>query len=169
MERMASAILFLASALLLASRLVSPASSAPEPRAGRIEVVEQTPPAVAEVDTEVDRLRDRITATPDVPRPARDPFSFGRSTEPVRSLARSAETERALIDVRSTPTLPRLVAILSPDDALSPRTAVFVAGDDVAMKSAGDELGPFHVDAVNADAIVLIDRATRDAFTVSLH
>lgn len=170
MKRTASAILFLASASLLASRFVSPALSAPEAGAPRLEMVEQTPPAVAEVNAEVDRLRDRTAVAPNVPVPARDPFSFGRAPERVRTLPPSApDPERAPIDVRGVPVLPRLVAILSSSDPSASPTAVFAVGEDVELKRAGDELGVFRVDAVSADATVLVDRVTHDAVTVSLH
>jgi len=169
MKRTAAGILFLASASLFVSRLVSPASSAPEPRALAAAVPDQTAPAIADVDREVERLRDRLDPTPERPAPTRDPFSFGRATERPRVIAPPPELLSVPV-APPQPSLPKLVAILSAaENGTQQRTAVVALGDDVQFKRAGDEIGAFVVQAVNPDALVLTDRSSTTQHTVPLH
>jgi hypothetical protein len=168
MKRTAAWALVLASASLFVERLVPPASSAPEPRAVAAETPDQTQPAVAAVDREVERLRDRLDTVPEIPAPKRDPFTFGRTPERPRS---SVPTPEMLApDIPPQPALPRLVAILSATENGAPeRTAVIALGDDVQFKRAGDEIGAYVVQSVGADELVLIDPATQTPHSVPLH
>jgi len=171
MKHAASTILLLASAALLASRLVSPASSAPQPRRLDVDAPDQASPALAEVNAEVDRLRDRLASVPDFSAPSRDPFSFGRAPERTRAPLPVATPAPVAEPVVVTPSLPKLVAILSaagPDDVTG-RTAVLAIGDDVQFKKSGDDVGAFRVEMVSVDALVLVERASRATFTVALH
>jgi hypothetical protein len=167
MKRTAAWALVLASASLFVERLVPPASSAPEPRAAVIETPDQAP-AVAEVDREVERLRDRLDTVPESSAPTRDPFTFGRTPE--RPRASRPVPEIVVPDVPPPPPLPKLVAILSPSGTSArERTAVIALGDDVQFKHAGDEIGAYVVQSVDADVLVLLDPASQTQHSVSLH
>jgi hypothetical protein len=168
MKRTVVWALVLASASLFVERLVSPASSAPEPRAVVAAPPDQTQAVVAEVDREVERLRDRLDTVPEISAPRRDPFTFGRTPERPRS---SAPTPLLVApDIPPQPALPKLVAILSATENGSPeRTAVIALGDDVQFKRAGDEIGAYVVQSVTADRLVLIDPASQTQHSVPLH
>jgi hypothetical protein len=177
MKRTTLMILLFASGGLLASRLVSPAASLPEPRAAAAPssaTSRQAAPAAAEsaadVDAEVDRMRDRLSAPPKATAPTRDPFAFGRSPQPRRGVEQPRVENSALAAaVALRASLPTLVAILSPADDANARTAVLSVGDDVQMKKTGDEIGGFRIESVSAGALVLVDRATNATFTIPLH
>jgi len=168
MKRAAAWALVLASASLFVERLVTPAASAPEPRAAVAETPDQTPPAVAEVDREVERLRDRLNTVPEIAPSMRDPFTFGRTPERPRSSAPIPEI--VVPDIPPQPALPKLVAILSATGNGAPeRTAVVALGDDVQFKHAGDEIGAYVVQSVDADVLVLLDPASQTQHSVPLH
>lgn len=170
MTRVASTVLVASSAALLATWIIAPASSAPvEPAlSSPDEVADQMSEAVLAVNTEVDRLRERLASPVTLPAPSRDPFTFGNPPE----RRRPVETQPvAAVPVVTppAPALPRLVAILSgqPGDAASWQ-AVFADGDTVTFVAAGDTIGRFHVTSVSADGVALVDRQSGASSFLSL-
>ena len=171
MHRTTSLTLLLVGGVLLSTRLISPASSAPTSPQPAAEPLEQTLPALADVNAEIDRLRDRLPAPSELPPSARDPFNFGMSAERTRSALPAPPTSPAAIARPvPSPALPKLVAILSDEQGDgSDRTAVLALADDVQFKKAGDDVGSLRIQSVKAEALVLVDPASQATFTLSLH
>lgn len=166
MTRFASALLFLGGAVILIALQVSPATSAPVPRASEApSPLDQVSPLLVEVNAQVERMRERLDARTSYPPPRRDPFRFGARTEPVRPTPPPPPPPAPAYDV--TPVLPRLVAVLSTatDGGIS-RTAVFAAGDDVQLVAPGDRIGTLVVRSIANDAVTLVDPASGAAFRV---
>jgi len=170
MHRFALALL-LGGVVLLVSWVNAPASPSPDGSgAAATSTLDQLAPVVAEVNAQVDRLRERLSAPPARPRPARDPFRFGRRTEAPRPVATTAsEAPAELPSEPPPPTLPRLIAIMeSATDGAPVRTAVLSEGDGLQIVKPGDTIGRFTVRAIGADALDLVDVATSRTFSISL-
>lgn len=170
MHRFALALL-LGGVALLVSWANAPASPAPDAAdAASAPSLDQLAPVVADVNAQVDRLRERLSAPPTRPDPRRDPFRFGRRTEAPRPVnpAAAAPLAEGLAEPLPPP-LPRLIAIMeSPADGGILRTAVLSEGEGLAIVKPGDTVGRFIVRSIGVDLLDLIDVATARAFSVSL-
>jgi hypothetical protein len=167
MHRTTSLTLLLVSGALLASRLVSPAASAPVPSQSSAPRVDQPSPAITAVDQQVERLRGRMTDVPAYPPPSRDPFNFGGVPQPSREKIPAVSKISAVPVVDSRPPLPKFVAILSSPEDASP-TAVFAMGDDVRFAKVGDDVGAYRIERITADALTLLDTTSQATLSVSL-
>ena len=167
MSRFASAILVLGGAALLLAWQVSPATSSPDPAPRPVESpLDQVQPVIADVDVQVDRLRERLTDPPKYPPPTRDPFNFGARPEPARVSAPAPAVEAAPAPPPPPP-LPRLVAIVStPTDGGLLRTAVFAMGDDVQIVKPGEKVGALVLRSVGLDTVTVVDPATGTTYRV---
>jgi hypothetical protein len=165
MTRVASTLVLLALVMLLASRLVSPAASSPSPQPVSTDATSvQADSALRAVNSEVDRLRDRLTIDVPAPTPRRDPFTFG--AWPVR--ARDVSVEPAAAEP-AAPALPRLVAIIGETSGDVPGlTAVFDDTVDVQFMTIGKVLGRFQVHDITVDTVTLIDTVSRASFVLSI-
>ena len=166
------AILIFAGAVLVSTHILAPAAPPPpQPAilAADLAAVAQARPVVDEVDSQVDRLRERLASPPAYPPPTRNPFRFGdRKTEPPRPRA-AAPAAAVTVEREPAPALPRLVAIATNvvGGALV-RTAVLANGDDVVVVKAGESLGTFTVRTIGVDTVELADPATGRTFKISL-
>jgi len=162
-----STVLLLAGAALLVTWLVSPADSAPPAQAP----VARTPlddaaPLLADVNSEVERLHDRVPTPPRSSVPTRDLFSYGH--HPV-----SNKPTPTGVGVIATPVTlvppPTLVAILA-GDGIAPRRAVFSSTDtaDVQFLVTGGTIGRFVVGEIQDDVVVLTDRRTDEILRLTL-
>jgi hypothetical protein len=165
MHRVTSLTLLIASGALLASRLVSPAASAPLAAQTKAPHTDQPSAAITAVDQQVDRLRDRLMNVPAYPPPSRDPFNFGGVPQAKREKI-PAVSEISPVPVVARPPMPKFVAILSSDDG-SP-TAVFAMGDDVQLAKVGDEVGAYRIERIGADGLTLLDTTSQATTSVSL-
>lgn len=160
-------ILLAGGVVLLVSWIAAPAAPSPVATAAIDEdKLDQAAPVVAEVNAQVERLREKLATPPAYPSPARNPFRFGRRVEP-RSVpaARTPEPPPPVI----APSLPLLVAITAtPVDGRTVRTAVLRVGDDVRIVKDGDSVGPFLVRAIREDAVELVDAATAQPYRLTL-
>jgi len=165
MQRGVSAILLLGGAALLATWLVSPASSAPQhPAASDMPRTESsTAPAnanVQELRTRLDRIAPYAPAT-------RDPFSFGARPSP--SAAPAPATTQVAAPAPPALAVPRLVAIVVDTRADgAPRRAVFADGDDVKIIGVGGKAGALTVARIDADTVTLSDESTGAQVDVSV-
>ena len=76
MKRFA-AILVFAGAVILSTHILAPAEPpplAPAPSAADLAFIQQAAPMIDQMNTQVDRLRERLAAPPAYPAPTRDPF-----------------------------------------------------------------------------------------------
>lgn len=165
MNRLTSTVLVIGGVVLLATQLISPASSAPSPLPSPDAREDQATEDVRAVNLEVDRLHDRLSPMPDFPSPVRDPFSFGgrpESRQPVVEPAPVAPRPRLVAP-------PKLVAILSDaaTDRGAPRAA-FAIGDVVEVVAVGDLVGAFRVAAISGDAVRLVESGTGQVFDLPL-
>ena len=160
MSRVAG-LLYLGGVIVLASWVWAPAAPvSPPPPATTSTKLDQSGTVVAEVNAEVDRLRERLAVPPQLPPPARDPFRYGERHEPRRPLAPPVEAPAAPAEPPA-PRLPLLVAIAAnTTDGVVTRTAVLAEGDGVRLVKAGDQIGRFVVRSVSADAAELFDPMT---------
>jgi hypothetical protein len=168
MNRAAKALL-LGGVVLLATWVVAPAAPGPPAAtADPLASLDQTTPVVAEVNAQVDRLRERLAAPPELPPPARDPFRFGERRDPRRVVA-PVEAPAIVPPLEPAPPLPVLIAITSNTiDGTLTRTAVFAEGEEVRIVKEGDTVGRFLVQTVSADAAELLDKMTSRTHRVTL-
>jgi hypothetical protein len=169
MNRVAG-LLFLGGVILLASWVWAPAAPVSlAPPAASAAGLEQSAGVVAEVNAEVDRLRERLAAPPQFPPPARDPFRFGERPEPARRATPPVLAEPLAPVEPPAPRLPLLVAIAANiADGVVTRTAVLADGDDVRLVKEGDQIGRFVVRSVGADAAELVDPTTSRTYRIVL-
>ncbi len=167
MNRLATALIC-GGALLLLIWQVSPATSAPPPPRNAVSSeLDQAAPVLAEVTSQVDRLRERLATVPTFPPPSRDPFNFGRRPDPTPRPAPAAAP--ATTEPAPAPPLPSIVAILLTSvDGADVRTAAFAVDDDVQLVTAGQTIGQFIVRSISADHVVLVDRASGTAYSIKL-
>jgi hypothetical protein len=166
-----SAILLVAGALLLVTWLVSPAASAPPqqptPRATPLDAVM---PLLGDVNTQTDRLRDRVDDHTPYPAPTRNPFDYVRPASSRAASANAAAVDAAMPASAPDPT-PRLVAIIADEASDAPtRRAVFSNRDeDVQFAVVGDTVGRFVVSDIQSDVVVLSDTVSGDSIRLPLN
>jgi hypothetical protein len=167
MPRVASTLLLVGVAVGFVAWVVRPASSTPQPL-DRAPVVVDAPTAntLATITTDADALRDRLDTAPPYHAPTRDPFAYGATRQPRRSTLVPTPARDATAAV---PAPPSLVAILVNDTPHgAARQAVFSLGDDVAIRSVGDAVGRWHVEAIDVDRVTIVDASGR-SLDVRLH
>ena len=154
----AAAVLLVGGVVLLISWAVAPAAPVTSQRAApQFASLDQSAPVIVEVNTQVDRLRERLSAPPQYPPPARDPFRFGHRPESPRP-STPVEPEITAPLAPPEPVLPVLVAIAaSPSDGAVTRTAIFAEGEDVRLLKEGDTIGRFVVRTITATSADLFD------------
>ncbi|MEZ5316549.1 MAG: hypothetical protein R2752_04035 [Vicinamibacterales bacterium] len=167
MHRLAP-VLLIGGALLFANGVYAPAApipaatpSAPDP------ALVQAAPIMADVSSQVDRLRQRRQATPEEPDLGRDPFRFGRPrpTEANTLPVPAAAPEPAAPVV----TLPRFIAVVATETAQGTvRKAVLSQGDGVRIYAVGDTAGAFVITAIDASSVSLQDPGTSAVYRLTL-
>jgi hypothetical protein len=164
MNRLAS-LLALVGIVLLVTWAYAPAESGPS-APPRTNAADQTA-VLAEVNAQVDRLRERLAAPPSYPAPARDPFRFGRRIEPARLMV-PVPAPPELVEAPK-PVLPRLVAVIedATDGGLL-RKAFLSVGDDLKAYRPGDAAGSFVVRSISADFVELVDPASGATYKIAL-
>ena len=164
MHRAISAAVLAGLAVLVATKLASPAGSSPAPQSSTDS--DRLPAELVHLNREVDRLRERLPAAAELEPPTRDPFTFGRARG---ASAGTAASEPAAAPTVIVPTLPRLVAILSEGDSSPARTAVLSFGDGVELYKVGDRAGELRVTRITDSAVIVASDALQQSFTLSLH
>jgi hypothetical protein len=162
-----SAVFLLAGATLLVTWLVSPADSAPPARVPAARTtLDEAAPLLADMNAEVDHMRDRLVTKPPSPVPTRDPFTYGHRVVQPRASRPDPIVATTPLVLLPTPTL---VAILS-GDATAPRRAVFstLDTDDVQFLTSGDTIGRFVVSEIQDDLVMLTDRRTDETVRLTL-
>jgi outer membrane murein-binding lipoprotein Lpp len=172
MKRLAAIIVF-AGAVLLSTHILAPAAppkSLPAINAAELAAIDQTQSTVDEVNAQVDRLRERLSAPPNYPAPTRDPFRFGKTADPAPPKPAPAPSVAPAAPVVAAPALPRLVAIVSDTtDAGSIRSAVLSVGEDVQIVKMGDSVSKLVVQNIGVDVIELADPVSGAIFRILLH
>ena len=172
MKRFAAIIAF-AGAVILSTHILAPAAppaaKAP-PTATDLAFIQQAEPLIDKVNTQVDRLRERLTAPPAYPAPTRDPFRFGAREKPSRPAAAVPALEAPMAPpVETPPVLPQLVAIAArATGARIVRTAAFMVGDDVQIFEVGDTIMKFVIRSIGPDAVELADPIAGRTFLIAL-
>jgi hypothetical protein len=157
MHRLAP-VLLIGGALLLATSLGAPAAPTPTSPLAPLELMDAQATAVlAEVNSQVDRLRDRLQTRAEPPVPDRDPFNFGG-----RPLDADRLDVPLVIDVPPPMPLPRplprVVAVITESqDGAIVRRAFVAFGENVLEVRAGDRVGPFVVQSIGDGVIDLVD------------
>ena len=153
MQRLALALL-IGGALLLASWVMA---GDPPPRKARPDPLEPTAPIVADMNTQVDRLRERLSTQSPFSTPKRDPFHFSAKAEPVPVTPPPPPPE----PVVAPDPPPQLIAILTDKvkDGVS-RRAVFSLNGSVQIVKPGDTIDRFVVGRVDADGVELTERGS---------
>lgn len=170
MHRLASILAFGGVALLVSWAVSAPAApaSAPPP-ALLVDALDQVTPIVANVNAQVDRMRERLASPPQFPAPERDPFRFGRRPESPRPAQVVIAAPPPGPVEPAGPELPRLVAITAETiDGSVVRRAVLSAGDSVSVVKVGDKIGLFFVRSISLDAAELVDVASSLTYRISL-
>jgi Tfp pilus assembly protein PilP len=163
--------LALGGVFLLASWVNAPAD--PSPAGARLDLatlalLDQTAPVVADVNAQVERLRERLPVTTAVPAPSRDPFRFGRRPEPPPPALERAEASPELAPAPRLADPPQLLAILTSTDSGVTRAAVIAVADDVRTVHAGEVIGSWTVKAVTEDAVEFEEASTGRVVRVPL-
>lgn len=110
-------------------------------------------PEVAAIDSEVDRLTERLAVVAEARPPARNPFEFAATRE---SSPMSEPLSSAPFVTVPHVQWPRLVAILSNAGDDQPLRAVFEDAQQlIRIRSVGESVGDVTVEAVAADAVTL--------------
>jgi hypothetical protein len=171
MKRFAAIALF-AGAVLVSTHMLAPAeqpaSSARELTAGRAALTQAAAAAdqVDQINTEVQRLRERLAEQRTYPPPTRDPFRYGARPAPRPDAP--AVTPPVAVEVPK-PVLPQLIAITtSTEQGAAARTAVLAIGDNVQLVKPGDTFASFVVRSIGLDAVELVEPSTGHIATVSL-
>lgn len=167
------AIIAFAGAVILSTHMLAPAgpsAAKPSPTAGDLAFIQQAVPMIDQVNTQVDRLRERLAAPPAYPAPTRDPFRFGKREEPSRPKPVMASVMLPVAPVAAPePALPRLVAIAATtSDAGVIRTAVLTVGEDVQILKVGDTVSKLEIRSIGTDIVELADPITGRTFRLSL-
>lgn len=171
MTRLVSVLSLFAGASLLVVWLATPATSAPPQHPlPAVTPMDQVLPIVADVNAQVDRLRERLSDRAPYPPPSRDPFRFVAPTRPAPTPSPIMATPIPLLP--DAPLAPRLVAILTNNDVTGTATRGAVLADlddDVQFVAAGDAIGGFIVAEVLDDAVVLKDARSGVSVRLTLH
>lgn len=175
---LASTVVAVLGATFLATRLISPAASAPvqtTPASETGDAVKadaaktQEMPGLAEVNAELARLQGRLDAPVAPPPAGRNPFDFGDRPER-RRLAPPVAIAQPVFDTAPLAVAPKLVAILSDTvDGRVVRTAVFSVNDDVQFMASGDDVTGFRVDAIDGESVSVTERSSGRTLTLSLN
>jgi len=167
MHRFAS-VLAVGGGLVLVSWALAPAAPPVKARSSAaVSAFDQAAPVLAEVNVQVDRLRERLGAPPTLPSPERDPFRFGRRPEPTRP--QPLISPAAVLAEPPAPVLPKLVAIMTnTTESGSVRSAAFSLGEDLQIVRLGDVVGRLVVKSIGVDVVELVDPATSAVYRVSL-
>ena len=152
MQRFAVALL-IGGTLLLASWVLA---GDPPQRKARPEPSEPAAPVVAEMNAQVDRLRERLSVERRFSSPTRDPFHFTARVEPAPVAPPPAPEP-----VAAPAPPPQLVAILTDksNDGVT-RRAVFSLNGTVQIVKPGDTIDRFVVGRVDADSVELTERGS---------
>jgi hypothetical protein len=151
--------------VLLVTWIAAPA--APRP-VGPHDLAGDQPAAATQVDTEVRRLRERLTTTIEYPAPVRNPFRFVPKPEPRRPTGETREIDVVPV-APPEPVLPVLVGITTPAGAEPRRSAILkIGGDDIRIVKAGERFGDLVIQTIESDAIVLVDPATSRSYRIVL-
>jgi len=164
MQRATAATLLIGGAILLATWLATPASPSPRQSTDSANAASDRS-AFTSSDSHVNaqKLSEPVAASGGTNVPVRNPFAYGRDGAASTTSAIAVATAAS---AAARPALPKLVAILLQNGV---RTAVISSGDDVEFVHAGERTGPFVVDRVDADGVLLKDAQTGAAATLSLH
>lgn len=170
MQRIA-AILAAGGGVLILTWGVTPAVSSPAHNSAPHAAVDvdQSSAVVNEVNTQVERLRERLETAPEFPPPSRDPFNYGRRAEPRPPVVSNPTPVPSIVEAPPAPVLPRLVAIIATDDDGGVvRSAVITENEDVRFLKPGDTTGNLVVRSVSADIVTLVDRTSGTTFHLTL-
>jgi hypothetical protein len=149
---------------LLAAWLASAASTAfrrdPPPAAEPRPAVASTEMLAAEIESQAERLRQRLASAPVPKEPARNPFAFR-----VRDLPPAAAPVMRPVDAFAAPAAPpepalALIGVAEDRGANGPVRTAMIADDrnELFMVAVGESLmGRYQVEAIGADAIELKD------------
>jgi hypothetical protein len=176
MSPVVSTTLLLGGVALLATWLVTPAGSSPDParpaaqQAGAAQTrSDAANDQAGKIDEQVQRLRERLPAPAALPAARRDPFNFGNPPAPATVDPMTDPSVEAALVEPPAPILPTLVAILSDTiDGAPVRIAVVAAGDDVQLLKMGDRAGAWRVTAIGGESAVFTSDALGQSFTVAL-
>ncbi len=162
MQRLAVALL-LGGALLIATWV---AADDPPQRPQPATPSDAVAPILADVNAEVEQLRERLTVDRRFTPPGRDPFRFRTTPEPRVDVSTPAVP--APVVVAPLP-MPELVAILTDKtDVGMTRRAVFSFAGTVHIVKAGDAVDRFVVARVDADGVDLTERETSTTVRVTI-
>jgi hypothetical protein len=168
MTRATSAILVFCGTLLLATWLVTPATSAPQTASRRVVPSDATlPPELAVVEAEVTRLRARVESRVNAPEPARDPFHFAARARLAPPPSAESPSLSPVIVEEPVIAWPTLVAILESADGTL-QAAVADGDDALHVVSAGDEVAGVTVAEISAELVTLSDRASGQSRRLSV-
>jgi hypothetical protein len=162
-----SMLLVVGGAALLATWIVSPASSTPQDTHPPAVALDLAIPALTELVAETDRLADRLSVPPRFPAPVRDPFNFGAAPRgQVRPVEPVAETVVAEIPRPSLQAPPLTAIVASADGTLR---AVFVISNDIEIVGRGGAIAGLEVTDITPATVTLTDPTTRASISVPLH
>jgi hypothetical protein len=152
MQRLAL-VLLIGGTVLLASWVMA---GDPPQRKVPSEPSEPTAPIVADMNAQVDRLRERLSVETRFSTPTRDPFHFTAKVEPA-AIAPPPTPEKAAAPEPP----PQLIAILTDKakDGVT-RRAVFSLNGNVQIVKPGDTIDRFVVGRVDADGVELTLRGS---------
>jgi len=169
-----AAIVVFAGAVVLSTHILAPARTTPNRPSVRPDDLQarldQSSPAVDQMNTEVEKLRERLLTPPSYPPPTRNPFRFGEPPEPPRPKSVAPVAPAIVTPPPPAPELPRLVAITSAIvDGAAIYSAVFAIGDDVHLSKVGETIAGLEIRSIAVDSVELAERATGATFKISLH
>lgn len=156
--------------IVLVTWFVAPASSeAPRQPATPAQTTADIATAtLADLNTELSRLSERLQAGDPYRMPARDPFRFGGGAARV---GLAVPISVPVIAPEPPFHLPALVAILASDEDASFRavlSAETADGADVLIVTSGETVAGLRVDDIRGDAVVLSDAASGRSYTLTL-
>jgi hypothetical protein len=163
MQRIAALVL-VAGGILILSWVVAPAAPAvkatPAPILTPTEFQQASAPVLADMQAQVERMRERLSATPPYPTPSRDPFRFGTRADPAKPAPAAAAPVAPPAAPPPPPPLPRLIAIVSQTtETGSIRTALVAGAEGMKTLKVGDTIGAFTIRAIDATGVDLVDAA----------
>lgn len=162
-------LLLLGGAVLFATWIAAPASSAPQAGGDGPSAVAVAVSTLDELNDELDRLHGRLDEVSAYTPPARDPFNFDSGAR----RRDGATADRAVDELPHEPVVvPRLVAVIAGtpcEDGTVRHRAVFPDGDTVQIREAGERIGSLLIHEVNRERVVLFDPVSGTVFTATLH
>jgi hypothetical protein len=164
MRRIASFVLGLA-AIVAAWLFVPRSIFAPTPVTISTADLTSTERTVAEIDVELARMHDRVTATTVSAESTRNPFSYGALPAPPPSKLPPPPPPPPAPP--PAPTLPKLIAISSKATSGGVvRSAALSVADNVVIAHPGDTVGTLVVRTIGDEFVELVDPATGTAYRV---